>query len=218
MLVKDCMTRHPIMISPTTPATEAQQIMAENHIRHLPVIGSGKRLLGLITRQRLAMKPEEMGSLNVWEITRRLSDLTAEKVMLKAARVQKISPDVTVEQASNAMTTHKVGCLPVVDDGVVVGIITEIDLLQSFEVMLGLPGAGVRVTIDMPNRRGEFVKLMSRLVERNWGVMGVGTFPNKRRDGYYFTVVKITDVTADEVRAAIAGISDQEIVDIRTMT
>lgn len=217
MLVKDCMTRHPIMISPTTLATEAQQLMAENHIRHLPVIGGGKRLLGLITRQRLAMKPDEMGSLDVWEITRRLSDLTAKKVMLKAARVQTTSPDVTVEQASNLMTTHKVGCLPVVEDGIVVGIITEIDLLQSFEVMLGLPGAGVRVTVDMPNRRGEFVKLMSRLVERNWGVMGVGTFPNKRREGYYFTVVKITDVTADEVQAAIAGIPGQEIIDIRTM-
>ncbi len=218
MLVKDCMTRHPIMISSTTPATEAQQIMAENHIRHLPVVGSGKRLLGLITRQRLAMKPDEMGSLNVWEITRRLSDLTAEKVMLKTTRVQTTSPNVTVEQASNTMTTHKVGCLPVVEDGVVVGIITEIDLLRSFEVMLGLPGAGVRVTVDMPNRKGEFVKLMSVLVERDWGVMGVGTFPNKRRDGYYFTVVKITNVTADEVQAALAGIDGQEIVDIRTMT
>jgi len=218
MLVKDCMTRHPIMISPKTPAAEAQQIMAENHIHHLPVVGGGKRLLGLITRQRLAMKLDEIASLNVWEITRRLSDLTAEKVMLKAARVHTTSPDTTVEQASQMMTSHKIGCLPVIEDGVVVGIITEFDLLQSFQVMLGLPGAGVRVTVDMPNRRGEFVKLMGVLVERNWGVMGVGTFPHKRREGYYFTVVKITDVSAEEVRSAIEGIEDQEIVDIRTMT
>lgn len=218
MLVKDCMTRHPIMISPKIPAADAQHIMTENHIRHLPVVGSGKRLLGLITRQRLAMKPDEMGSLNVWEITRRLSDLTAEKVMLKTARVQTTAPDITVEQASQTMTKHKVGCLPVIEDGSVVGIITAVDLLDAFQVMLGLPGAGVRVTVDMPNRKGEFIKLMSVLVERNWGVMGVGTFPNKRRDGYYFTVVKITNVTADEVQAAIATITDQEIVDIRTMT
>ncbi len=39
MLVKDCMTRHPIMISPKMPAAEAQKIMADNHIRHLPVAG-----------------------------------------------------------------------------------------------------------------------------------------------------------------------------------
>ena len=120
MLVKDCMTRHPIMISARTPAAEAQQIMAENHIRHLPVVGNGKRLLGLITRQRLAMKPDEIGSLNVWEITRRLSDLTAEKIMLKAAHVRTTSPEITVEQVSRVMTTQKIGCLPVIEDDAVV--------------------------------------------------------------------------------------------------
>lgn len=62
MLVKDRMTRHPILISPTTLATEAQNIMAENNIRHLPVAGDGKRLLGLITRQQLAMKPDDLGT------------------------------------------------------------------------------------------------------------------------------------------------------------
>lgn len=53
MLVKNCMTRHPIMIAPEKLASEAQKIMAENNVRHLPVVGDGKRLLGLITRERL---------------------------------------------------------------------------------------------------------------------------------------------------------------------
>ena len=48
MLVTDCMKRHPIMIAPTLRASEAQQIMDENKIRHLPVVEKGKSLQGLI--------------------------------------------------------------------------------------------------------------------------------------------------------------------------
>ena len=57
MLVKDYMTRHPIMVEPTMRVADAQKLMSENNIRHLPVIGDGKRLLGLVTRQRLAIHP-----------------------------------------------------------------------------------------------------------------------------------------------------------------
>jgi len=46
MLVKDYMTRHPLMAAPTMPIVEAQRYMGENNIRHLPVVGDGKRLLG----------------------------------------------------------------------------------------------------------------------------------------------------------------------------
>ena len=73
MLVKDYMTRHPIMIPPSMAAAEAQKIMSENKVRHLPVVGDGKRPLGLVTRQSLRIPPAELGSLNVWEITRFLS-------------------------------------------------------------------------------------------------------------------------------------------------
>src|SRR5262245_51509025 len=98
MLVKDCMTRHPIMIPPSTFATEAQHIMTENHVRHLPVVGDGKKLLGLLTRNRLSIKPDTLSSLNVWEITRFLSNLTVEKIMLKADQVYTIEPHKTVER------------------------------------------------------------------------------------------------------------------------
>jgi CBS domain-containing protein len=57
MLVKDYMTRHPLMAEPTTSIIEAQRYMGENNVRHLPVVGDGKRLLGLVTRQSLLVQP-----------------------------------------------------------------------------------------------------------------------------------------------------------------
>lgn len=215
MLVKDCMTRHPVMISPTTKAAEAENVMTENMVRHLPVVGDGKRLEGLVTRQSLAIKPDLLGSLNVWEITRYLANLTVKQVMVKAGDVIAIGPDKTLERAAKTMSEHKIGCLPVVDEGVVVGIITEVDLMNAFQIMLGLPASGIRVTVRMPNQHGEFAKLTAALSANTMGVMGIGSFPSPRREGYYDVVVKIPGVTAEAVKQALNGVEGQEIVDIR---
>lgn len=215
MLVKDCMTRHPIMIPPTMPAAEAQKILQESKIRHLPVVGSGKKLLGLVTRARLAIKPDIMGSLNVWEITRYLSNLTVKDIMLDVKEVHTIEPDRTIERAAQYVAEHKIGCLPVVEDGMVVGMLSEVDLLHAFQEMLGLPSQGVRVTMRMPNKQGEFAKLMKVLSEQGWGVMGIGTFPSRRAEGMYDAVLKIPNVTKEQVREALSKVPEQEVVDVR---
>jgi len=215
MLVKDCMTRHPIMIPPSTPATEAQKIMAENKVHHLPVAGDGKRLLGLITPQRLALKSDILGSLDVWEITRRLADLTVKEVMLKARNVRTIEPDCTIERAARYLTDNKVGCLPVIEEGVVIGILTETDVLKSYQEMLGLPAEGVRVTVRMLDKPNEFAKLTTTLAAQEWCLMGIGTYPSPRKPGYYDVVLKISGITLEEAQAVLSQIPEQEIIDIR---
>lgn len=216
MLVSDCMTRHPIMISPETKAPEAQKIMSENKVRHLPVVGDGKRLIGLITRQRLSLKPDFLGSLNVWEITRYLADLDAEKLMIKRENVHTTTADRTIERAAKTMSQYRIGCLPVIDEGeVVVGIISEVDLLGAFQQMLGLPVEGVRVTMRMPNKKGEFSKLTTVIAENGWGILGIGSFPAPKAEGYYDMVLKIEGVHQEEVKNKLSSIPDQEVVDIR---
>lgn len=216
MLVKDSMTRHPVMAPPTMLASEAQHLMHENHIRHLPVVGDGKRLLGLVSHLSFALDPGALASLDVWEITRHLSRLSVSDLMLPVDKIQTIAPDRTIERAARQMIEHKISCLPVVEDGdIVVGILTEVDLLNAFQLMLGLPSEGVRVTMRMPDRPGEFAKLTAVLGEQQWGVMGIGTFPTPRREGYYDAVVKICGVDPDQARAVLNGIAGQEVVDIR---
>lgn len=215
MLVKDCMTRHPIMIAPTTPAVEAQQIMSENHVRHLPVVGDGKRLLGLITRTRLALKPDTLSSLNVWEITRLLSNLTVKDLMLKAEHVHTIGPERTIERAARTMADKRIGCLPVVEDNIVIGILTEVDLFCSFQEMLGLPAEGIRVTVRMPDKEGQFARLTMAVAQQGWGIMGIGSFPSPRHTGFYDVVLKIPGVSLAEVKEVLSQVPEQEIVDIR---
>jgi len=213
MLVKDYMTKHPLMVEPTMPIVEAQRLMGENNIRHLPVTGKGKRLLGLITRQALLLQPAKLGSLNVWEISRFLSKLTVGEVMVKD--VITVGKDATLEDAARIMVENKIGCLPVLEEGIVVGIITEIDLLAQLMEMMATRVPGVRVTVRMPDQKGELAKLVSAISAQGWGILACGGVHFPKDPTKWDAVVKIRNVPKGEIVAAVEKIEGQEIVDVR---
>jgi hypothetical protein len=94
-------------------------------------------------------------------------------------------------------------------------MLSEVDVLRSFQELLGLPAEGVRVTVRMPDREGEFAKLTAVISQYGLGIMGIGSFPSPRRPGYYDMVLKIPRVTLKEVEAILSQVPDQEIIDIR---
>jgi acetoin utilization protein AcuB len=215
MLVKDYMTRHPIMIPPSMPAAEVQKLMVESKVRHVPVVGDGKRPVGLITRDRLRIPPTELGSLNVWEITRYLAELKVKDLMVKGDDLSVIAPEATLEDAAKIMAEKKIGCLPVVEENVVVGIITETDMLVQLADVLGGYVPGVRVTVRLPGKIGGYARITNAMAERGWGMYATGSVPAPKKEGYWDIVLKVRDVSADEVVSALEGVEDCEIVDVR---
>ena len=215
MFVKDYMTRHPVMAEPTMSIVEAQRIMAETQVRHLPVVGAGKRLIGLVTRQTMRIPPTELASLNVWEITRFLSDLKLSDVMVKREHVVTTTPGVALEQAAQKMIANKIGCLPVLEDDVVVGIITEIDMMAQLTDLLGGNVPGVRATVRMPNRKGELAKVTGAISSQGWGIYASGGVPTPKDPDHWDCVIKVRNVEKDDLLAVLKGIEGQEVIDIR---
>lgn len=215
MLVKDYMTRHPVMVEPHMSIVEAQRIMAETRVRHLPVVETGKRLVGLVTRQTLRIAPTELASLNVWEITRFLSNLKLEDVMVRRDNVISIEADVALEQAAQVMIQNKIGALPVLDQGIVVGIITEIDMMTQLTHLLGGGVAGVRATIRMPNRKGELARLTRAVSDQGWGIYASGGVPTPKDPHHWDCVLKVRDVNPDDLLAVLKGIEGHEVIDVR---
>jgi len=215
MLVKEYMTRHPLMVEPDMSIVDAQCYMAQNNIRHLPVVGDGKRLLGLVTRQRFLVDPHTLASLDVWEIARTLSGLTVKDVMIKAKDVVTVDPDLTIEEAAHRMVEKKIGCLPVVEGDVVVGIISEVDLLAHLAEMMGSRWRGVRVTVRMPDQKGEFAKMVAAIGARGWGITAMGGVPTLKDPTSWDAVVKIRFVTPDEVVAVLETVEGHQVVDVR---
>jgi acetoin utilization protein AcuB len=215
MLVKDYMTKHPPMVGPEMPIIEAQHYMSENNFHHLPVVRGGKRLIGLLTRQTMLLDPGRLTSLNVWDITRQLSGLKVQDMMIKARDVITIDPDTPIEQAARVMVENQVGCLPVADtDGIVVGLITKNDLLTQLSEMMAGRVSGVRVTIRMPMIRGELAKLVSAIAGQGWGIEAMGGALCPKDPSKWDAMVKIRG-PKDEVLKALGAIEGQEIIDAR---
>jgi acetoin utilization protein AcuB len=219
MLVKDYMTRHPIMIEPSRRVVEVQKLMATNNIRHLPVVGDGKRLIGLVTRQRLAIRPDQVERMDVWELTHYLSELKVAKVMISGPDLHTIHPDATLEEAADVMIANKISGVPVVEHGgIVVGIITETDLLIELRNLLGAIDPGWRVVVRVPDRDGEFRKLIRVISDNGWGIMALGSVRTPKQPDRWDLIVKVRYAQRDDLVRAIGQIDGQELVDLRETT
>ena len=130
MKIRDLMTDTPITVDRDTPVLEARQIMLSKRIRHL-LVTDGPKLAGMVTDRDIRLNlPSPATSLSVWEINYLLARLTVESVMTKA--LVTVSPGWDPRDAAVLMLDHRIGALPVVDNGELVGIITETDLLRAF--------------------------------------------------------------------------------------
>jgi len=133
VLVQDIMTKDPLTVPLEMAVSDARRMMAERRIRHL-LVTDGGRLAGIVTDRDIRLNtPSPATSLSVWEINYLIARLTVESIMTTA--VITVDPRRDVVGATRLMLDHKIGALPVVDAGTIVGIVTETDMLRAFTAM-----------------------------------------------------------------------------------
>jgi acetoin utilization protein AcuB len=213
MLVREIMTPHAVTIEPNMPITQAQRLMKEDNIRHLPVVREAKGLVGLITRDALNRAlPSELSSLTIWEINYQLSRIQVRDVMVK--KVFTVTEDMTVEEAARIMIDHKIGCLPVMRDGALVGIITDIDLLGALSNLMGWRQAGVRITVQVPDEKGQLARVASAISDAGGLLAGGGAYPSPEPLKANL-IFKVRYLSLDDAMALLKGLDDVTIIDVR---
>jgi acetoin utilization protein AcuB len=171
------MTPNPVTIDPDMSVIDAQRLMKEDNIRHLPVVRDGKGVVGLITRDALNRAlPSELTSLSIWEINYQLAQIKAREVMVK--KVFSVTEDFTVEEAARIMIEQKIGSLLVMRDGKLVGIVTEIDLLEALSGLMGWRQPGVRITVQVPDERGWLARVATAISDAGGLLVGGGSYPS----------------------------------------
>jgi acetoin utilization protein AcuB len=117
MQIVNLMTSDPVTISPRESLSKAKMMMDAGHFRRLPVVEHG-RLRGILTERDLKQHTGALASTRVNAAMR--------------TQLITITPYNSVEDAARLMLKHKIGGLPIVADGKLVGIITTTDLLRAF--------------------------------------------------------------------------------------
>jgi acetoin utilization protein AcuB len=212
MLVKDWMTKEPLVVSPKTSIEEAIRTMRGNRVRHLPVVKDGDTLVGLVTQTDLLQaSPSPATSLSVWEINFLLAKMQVRDAM--TTQVIVVEEDCPLEEAALVMAEHKFGCLPVVQGKQLVGIITETDLFNIFTEQLGARSTGVRLTLQIPDVKGSLAKLADRIADLDGNIVRLTTLPGREK-GLAITTVKVEGVGQEALVEGLGAI-DAQVLDAR---
>lgn len=212
MLVRERMSTQPVTIAADVPITEALRVMRQNQVRRLPVLDADGKLVGIVSEKDLLYaSPSPATSLSIYEMHYMLSRLKVTELMTPDPIT--ITPDVLLEEAAIIMADSKIGGLPVVEDGNLVGIITETDIFKVFLELLGAREKGLRLTLRIPERMGEMARITTAIAQLGGNILALGTFLGDDPTTAIVTV-KVVDVPADQLEVAMQELG-LEVVDTR---
>jgi len=180
MRTKDLMTKNPITVDSETLVLDAQRIMKENNIRRLPIMDKGK-LVGIITQHDLLeAAPSPATSLSIHELNYLLSKMKVKEIMKKNPVT--LTPDTPFEEALRIGQEKKIGSFPVVDNGKLVGIATESDIIRFVTRILGIKEEGSRITIEgLGGKLGDLERIVSIVNQHHTIVLSMMSLPRPEK-------------------------------------
>jgi len=194
MLISNWMTRNVITVQPETSMMKASKLMRENKIRRLPVVDDSGRLVGIVSDRDLKeASPSKATSLDMHELYYLLSEIKVKDIMTRSPFVVRDSE--TVEKAAVVMMNHRVGGLPVVDEGgKLVGIITDADVFKVLVRITGVTEGGVQLAFLLPTTPGTIKHFMDDLRHFEARVISVLTSYTDVEEGWRKVFIRIHEL------------------------
>jgi acetoin utilization protein AcuB len=205
------MTPDPVTVTPFTSFPEAFRIIHEKGIRHLPVVSEEGRLIGVVAQTDLLhASPSTATTLTVFEASYLLANLHVKEVMSSPPIT--VSEDAPLEKAARRMVEKRIGCLPVMREGKLIGMITETDIFETFVEVLGGEEASLRVTLRVPDVRGELARLAGVIAGLGANICSVAVFRGEAPEHVYL-VFRLEGVE-EEVLVPALEAEGEEVVHV----
>jgi acetoin utilization protein AcuB len=202
MLVRKKMHKDLVTVTKDERMTVAKKILKEKNIRHLPVV-DGKKLIGLVTNMDIRKaEASPATSLEIRELHYLLDKLTVGEIMTR--NVITISPDISVEEAAILIHDNKIGCLPVVEDGNLVGILTENDVMEILIEVLGMKEKGSRLEVQVDDKPGALADITRIIKESNVNITSVVTDISDQ-PGKRVLIFKLKTFYFEPIKKALEG-------------
>ena len=175
MLVRDRMTPDPVTITTETSLKEALDLVRSKPFRHLPVMDEDDKLVGIVTEKSLVYaSPTPTTTLSVFEVDYILARTKVGQVI--QGSVITVPPDLPVEEAARVMIDQRIGCLPVVEDEKLLGIISDTDIFRVFAEGLGGGHPSLRITVVVPEEVGSLSRVTSKVAALGGNIHSLGMF------------------------------------------
>jgi acetoin utilization protein AcuB len=169
------MTPNPVTVTTDTSLKEALDLIRSKPFRHLPVLDESGKLVGIVTEKSLVYaSPTPTTTLSVFEVDYILSRTKIGQVI--EGSVVTVEPDLPIEEAARLMVDKHFGCLPVVENDELVGIISDTDMFRVFVEALGGGHPSLRVTVVVPEEVGSLARVTSRVANLGGNIYSLGIF------------------------------------------
>jgi acetoin utilization protein AcuB len=193
MIVSMWMTRNVVTVQPQTSASQAAGLMSTRRIRRLPVV-DGPHIVGIVSaRDILHAFPPGVNPFAVLAPAASAATVTVEHIM--ARHPQTIEPDAPIEAAAALMAERKIGALPVVRAGNLVGLITESDIFRGFVGIFTSPHNTARITFDISSGEDVFGWISQETRRRE---LRVTSLISTRQEDLPVCVVRVAGHSVDE--------------------
>ena len=200
MLVKDIMQHDLACVRPETHLEEVVRLLQRRSVRHLPVLDH-EDLVGIISDRDLkSVLPSPVTKLAATATPAHSDGLTAGDIMTK--RVITVEPMVSVEDAARMLVEERIGALPVMDGGALVGIVTETDVLLLFVRAMGILEPSSRLDVLLPDEPASFGRMVHTIESAGVTVSSIVTLANpslRLREA----VVRVTTINPGPVIKAL---------------
>jgi len=206
MYVDRIMTRDVVTVKESSKLAQLSEVMKLHKMRHLPVVDDDGRLVGILSHRDVQRaEPSAITTLDRGEINYLLAKVTAAQIMHR--NVVSCGPDTLVEQAGCLMRDRRVGCLPVVEEGKLVGILTGVDLVDFFLEITGCQVAdAARIAVHLEERKGEMAKLLDLINDAGGIIVTVVSPYHPDESGQRVVIARYRaddlQAVADAIRAA----------------
>ena len=197
MLVRDRMTTPPITMDVRGSTAEAHGLMRHYDIRRVLILQKG-RLVGIVSRTDLMRAlPSPTSLLGAQEMPGLLLRASVKEIMTPNPIA--VTPNQPIEEAAVIMRREKIGGLPVVEDGQLIGVITESDIFQAFVDLTGIREKGTRVVVDLTNHRTGVAEIAAIAEETGLRLLSFATYT---QDSQRLAILRVdTDIPIPLVQA-----------------
>jgi acetoin utilization protein AcuB len=196
MFISDWMSKPVYAVAPDSPLSEAAKMLREKKIKHLPVVDKKNTVVGVLSdRDIKEYMPSRATTLDVFELHNVLLETKVTRVMKK--KVFTARPDLPIEEAAMLMYDKNIGCLPIVEDNRLVGIISDRDLFRVLVDITGVRQGGKRFYVVMPDNPGVTGEVLDIIKKHGFRLDSVLTTYEGVEKGYKRVVVRTTGADGD---------------------
>jgi acetoin utilization protein AcuB len=195
MFVGRRMTRTVITVSRDSSVLHVRNLLREKNINQVPVV-EGKKVVGIITDGDIRENSASPAStLSIHELNYLLSEMKAGDIMTRNPAT--VSPETPVEEAARILNERKIGCLPVVKNDELVGIITTCDMLNVLLEVMGVGTPSSRIELSIASDMGEICNIAGIVKDMGLSIISMVSTLNRNDPETRFSVLR---VNTDDIR------------------